>query len=69
VLRKEDFGARIRNARVVGSAKAYEEDVKIGATQVKNEDDDVSMDNDEAQSKLCHLSSFYFNSTLVTPYF
>jgi hypothetical protein len=51
VLRKEDFGARIRNARVVGSAKAYEEEMKIGATQVKHEDDDVPMDNDKAQSK------------------
>jgi hypothetical protein len=51
VLRKENFGARIRNARVVGSVKAYEEDMKLEATQVKDEDDDVSMDNGEAQSK------------------
>ncbi|KAG4443770.1 hypothetical protein IFR05_000761 [Cadophora sp. M221] len=29
VIRKEDFGARIRNARVVGSVKAYEKDPDV----------------------------------------
>ncbi|KAL5316563.1 hypothetical protein ACEPPN_015612 [Leptodophora sp. 'Broadleaf-Isolate-01'] len=29
VIRKEDFGARIRNARVVGSVKAYERDPDV----------------------------------------
>lgn len=57
MLRKENFGARIRNAHVIGSAKAYEEDMKIGATEIKDEDDDVSMDSDEPRSKAKPLDS------------
>lgn len=47
VIRKESFGARIRNARVVGSTKAYikEKDAAcILGTQIKPEDDHVDMD-------------------------
>jgi len=52
VLRKENFGARIRNARVVGSVKAHEEDMKLASTQIKDEDDDVPMgDGGEGHSK------------------
>jgi len=51
MLRKENFGARIRNARIVGSLEAYEDDMTIEATPVKDEDSDVSMDNDDAQPK------------------
>ncbi|KAJ5052074.1 uncharacterized protein L3040_001834 [Drepanopeziza brunnea f. sp. 'multigermtubi'] len=41
VIRKEDFGARIRNALVVGSVKAYEKDPDVLAfTKIKTEDGD-----------------------------
>ncbi|CZR62372.1 uncharacterized protein PAC_12269 [Phialocephala subalpina] len=42
VVRKEDFGARIRNAAVIGSISAYEQDpdVKLGSTQVKSEEEE-----------------------------
>ncbi|KAL2061712.1 hypothetical protein VTL71DRAFT_7090 [Oculimacula yallundae] len=45
VIRKDDFGARIRNARVVGSIKDYEmdPDVLTPQTHVKGEDHDVQM--------------------------
>ncbi|PVH85978.1 hypothetical protein DL98DRAFT_650482 [Cadophora sp. DSE1049] len=48
VTRKEDFGARIRNARVVGSLKAFERDLDVFAhsTQVNSED----VDNDVPMS-------------------
>lgn len=39
----------------MGSIKAYEEDIKLGDTQVKDEDDDVSMEDSEAQSKATPL--------------
>jgi hypothetical protein len=45
VVRKENFGARIRNARVVGSLDAYnkDQDIKISGTQIKDEDGDIDM--------------------------
>lgn len=57
VLRKDNFGARIRNACVVGSTKAYDEEMKTGPTKIKDENDDVSMDNDEEQLKARHKST------------
>ncbi|KUJ10314.1 uncharacterized protein LY89DRAFT_740042 [Mollisia scopiformis] len=41
VIRKEDFGARIRNAAVIGSVTAYEQDpdAMVDTTQVKSEGD------------------------------
>ncbi|KAK6579898.1 hypothetical protein PZA11_007606 [Diplocarpon coronariae] len=49
VIRKEDFGARIRNARVVGSVKAYESDPNVIAqarkTQVEDADEDSQMND------------------------
>jgi hypothetical protein len=48
VIRKEDFGARIRNARVVGSTEAFERDYKqkFSGTQIKDENDLDGMDID-----------------------
>ncbi|KAK0102889.1 hypothetical protein ONS96_005517 [Cadophora gregata f. sp. sojae] len=50
VIRKEDFGARIRNARVIGSVKAYEADADDCAhsSRVTSErcDDDIPMSDD-----------------------
>ncbi|KAH7383734.1 mono-functional DNA-alkylating methyl methanesulfonate N-term-domain-containing protein [Cadophora sp. MPI-SDFR-AT-0126] len=55
VTRKEDFGARIRNARIVGSVKAYERDPAVLAhsTLIKSEDgdDDVPMSDGGAQKE------------------
>lgn len=47
VTRKENFGARIRNARVVGSLKDSnsERTNGVGSQEVKDEDDDISMDS------------------------
>ncbi|KAE8450543.1 hypothetical protein EG329_006274 [Mollisiaceae sp. DMI_Dod_QoI] len=49
VVQKEDFGARIRNAAVIGSISAYEKDpdTRFETTQVKSEEEDVGMDQDE----------------------
>lgn len=48
VIRKENFGARIRNARVVGSTEAFirNHDRHFQSTQIKNEDDGDEMDID-----------------------
>lgn len=48
VIRKDNFGARIRNARVIGSAEAFNRDYerRFQSTQIKNEEDldDVDVD-------------------------
>ncbi|CAG8960954.1 hypothetical protein HYFRA_00002491 [Hymenoscyphus fraxineus] len=46
VIRKENFGARIRNARVMGSLKGFnsENTDGFGSQEIKDEDDDVLMD-------------------------
>lgn len=48
VIRKENFGARIRNARVVGSIEAFKRDHErpFQSTQIKDEDDLDGMDID-----------------------
>ena len=48
MIRKDNFGARIRNARVVGSTDAFLRDQKrhLQSTQIKNEDDSDGMDVD-----------------------
>ncbi len=51
MIRKESFGARIRNAAVIGSMDAYQMDPDVrekGATQFKDGDDDILMDASEA---------------------
>jgi hypothetical protein len=50
VIRKENFGARIRNARVFGSMKAFhqEQNEEFAGTQIKDEDEDVLMDAEES---------------------
>jgi hypothetical protein len=52
VAQKEHFGARIRNAKVVGSLKTYDRehnghDGDILGTQIKDEDDDIEMSEGE----------------------
>lgn len=51
IVQKEDFGARIRNAAVIGSVAAYEEDpdTHFDSTQVKSEDE-VSSPGQEGSS-------------------
>lgn len=46
LIRVEDFGARVRNACIVGSVKAYKEDPTLqgSGTVVKEEDEDVQME-------------------------
>jgi hypothetical protein len=48
VVQKENFGARIRNARVIGSTKAFSRDHSGDplSTQIKDEDEDVEMDGE-----------------------
>ena len=48
VVRKENFGARIRNARIVGSTEAYKRDYErqVQTTQIKHEDNYDDMDID-----------------------
>ena len=41
LARKENFGARIRNARVVGSIEDYENDPDVPSREVKDEDSDT----------------------------
>ncbi|RFU35676.1 hypothetical protein B7463_g659, partial [Scytalidium lignicola] len=53
VIRREHFGARIRNARVVGFLKAYSRDVhapdRDGKIKIEEDDGDVSMKVDDDQ--------------------
>ncbi|KAH7314050.1 mono-functional DNA-alkylating methyl methanesulfonate N-term-domain-containing protein [Rhexocercosporidium sp. MPI-PUGE-AT-0058] len=44
VIRKEDFGARIRNARIVGSVKAYEKDPDVLDRSVHFKKEDTGRD-------------------------
>lgn len=48
VVRKEDFGARIRNAAVIGSTSAYEQDpdTQFDSTQVKTEKEENGLDQE-----------------------
>lgn len=52
VFQKENFGARIRNATVIGSLKSYEQEDNhhsgdVFGTQIKNEDHDIEMDDEK----------------------
>jgi hypothetical protein len=48
VIRKENFGARIRNARIVGSIEAFihDQERQFQSTQIKDENDHNDMDID-----------------------
>ncbi|KAK2626316.1 hypothetical protein QTJ16_004578 [Diplocarpon rosae] len=57
VIRKEDFGARIRNARVVGSVKAYENDPDViaRAQKIKAEDADEDSKMTDSSPKMASV--------------
>ena len=67
VVKKENFGARIRNAKVVGSLKSYDQEQNglngdMLGVQIKHEDEDVEMGDGE---EVTH--AFVKNSSVLPP--